>query len=90
MGHPLKQAFQYGPMTAAAGNRGSAAGRLRFVNQKLAAYGSRFAASETRQHTNQVWQRKGEAWEQLGADAEVKEIRSIDLTCSKETSPFLY
>ncbi|WP_269476910.1 hypothetical protein [Hominibacterium faecale] len=55
------------------------------LNQKLAACGSQvFAASENQTtHRTKVWQRKGEAWEQLGADAEVKEIRSIDLTCSK-------
>ena len=55
------------------------------LNQKLAACGSQiFAASENQTtHRTKVWQRKGDAWEQLGTDAEVKEIRSIDLTCSK-------
>lgn len=55
------------------------------LNQKLAACGSQiFAASENQTtHRTKVWQQKGDAWEQLGTDAEVKEIRSIDLTCSK-------
>lgn len=54
------------------------------LNQKLAVYGNQIFAASDNLNTQQtkVWQQTGENWEQLGADAEVKEISGMDLVCS--------